>query len=103
MLVNVAVARAVQRLPLLRRLPLPELVILAELAVLAKAHLDRLTPAERRRMLVLLRDARLWPKNLPGKERRELGKLVSKLEPGLFARAAVERVSPLGGLGAGRS
>ncbi len=96
---NVALAQAAQRMPGLRRLPLARVVILAELAILAKAHLDRLTPGERRRLLVLLRDARGWPKNLTGRDRREFEKLTAKLEPERFASVAAEKFSPLSGLG----
>jgi hypothetical protein len=95
---NVALARAAERLPGLRRLPLARLVIVAELAILAKAHLDRLKPAERRRLLVLLRDARGMPKNLSDRDRREFEKLVAKLEPKMFANTAVDKFSPVGGL-----
>jgi hypothetical protein len=95
---NVALARAAERLPGLRRLPLARLVIVAELAILAKAHLDRLKPAERRRLLVLLREARGIPKNLSDRDRREFEKLVAKLEPKIFANTAVDKFSPVGGL-----
>lgn len=92
---NVAVARAAERLPGLRRLPLARLVILAELAILAKAHFERLTPAERRRLVLLLRNAKGLPRNLTERDRRELERLVAKVEPKAFASAAVERLSPL--------
>lgn len=94
---NVAAARAAQRLPGLRRLPLARLVLLAELGMLAKIHYERLTPAERRRIVVLLKQARGWPQNLPERERRELNKLVAKVEPKAFATEAVERFSPMAG------
>jgi hypothetical protein len=94
-LINVAVARAAQRLPGLRRVPLARLVLLAELGMLAKVHYERLTPAERRRIVLLLREAKGWPQNLSERERRELGKLVAKAEPKAFANEAVERFSPL--------
>jgi len=94
---NVALARAAERVPGLRRLPLARLVIIAELAILAKAHLDRLTPSERKRLLILLRDAKGWPKNLSDRDRREFEKLVSKLEPHMFANAAAEKFSPVSG------
>lgn len=93
---NVAAARAAQRLPGLRRLPLARLVIVTELAILAKTHLDRLTPAERRRLLELLAQAHGWPKNLSGRNSREFEKLVGKLEPKLFAHTAVEKFVPSG-------
>ncbi|MGH2835625.1 MAG: hypothetical protein ACRDLT_04805 [Solirubrobacteraceae bacterium] len=96
-LMNVAVARAAQRLPGLRRVPLASLVVLAELAMLAKVHFERLTPAERRRIVLLLKEAKGRPQNLPERERRELGKLVAKAEPRAFANEAVERFSPLTG------
>jgi hypothetical protein len=94
-LINVAVARAAQRLPGLRRVPLARLVLLAELGMLAKLHYERLTPTERRRIVLLLKEAKGWPQNLSERERRELGKLVAKAEPKAFASEAVERFSPL--------
>ena len=95
---NIALARAAERLPGLRRLPLARVVIVAELAILAKAHLDRLKPAERRRILILLRDAKGMPKNLSDRDRREFERLVAKLEPKIFANNAAEKFSPLSGV-----
>lgn len=92
---NVAAARAAQRLPGFRRLPLAKLVMLGELGMLAKIHYERLTPAERRRIVLLLRRARGWPQNLTERERKELSKLVAKIEPKAFANEAVERFTPL--------
>lgn len=94
-LMNVAVARAAQRLPGLRRMPLARLVLLAELGMLAKVHFERLTPAERRRIVLLLKEARGRPQNLSERERGELNKLVAKVEPKAFANEAVERFSPM--------
>ncbi len=91
---HVAIARAAGKLPLLRALPLARLVVLAELAILAKDHLDRLEPAERRKLLGLIRDAKGRPGNLSARQRRELEALVAKLEPKLFASSAVDRFSP---------
>jgi hypothetical protein len=91
---HVALARTVGKLPLLRNLPLVRLVMLAEVAILAKDHLDRLEPAERRRLVVLLRDAKGRPGTLSSRQRRELEALVAKLEPKVFASKAVERFSP---------
>jgi hypothetical protein len=95
-LMNIAVARAAQRLPGLRRVPLARLVLLGELAMLAKIHFERLSPAERRRLVLLIRNAKGWPQNLSEREQRELKKLVSKVEPKAFATEAVERFTPVG-------
>ncbi|MGH2842734.1 MAG: hypothetical protein ACRDKL_04015 [Solirubrobacteraceae bacterium] len=100
---TVAVARAMERVPGLRRLPLARLVILAEVAILAKAHLDRLSPRERRQLLTLLRDAKCMPRTLSSAERREFEDLIAKLEPQLFANTAAEKFSPLRGFGRRRS
>ena len=93
---NLAAARAAQRLPGLRRLPLARLVLLAEVAMLAKTHYERLTPAERRRLVTLVRQAKGLPRNLPERDRRELAKLVAKVEPKAFASQAAQKFSPLG-------
>ena len=92
---NVAIARAAQRLPGLRRVPLARLVVVVELTILAKGHLERLTPAERRRLVVLIKHTRGLPRNLSDRERRELERLIAKVEPQAFASRAVERFSPL--------
>lgn len=92
---NIAVARAAERLPMLRRLPLARLVILAEVAMLAKDHFERLTPPERRRLVILLGDAKGRPSHLPERERSELEALIAKVEPNVFASHAVQKFSPL--------
>ncbi len=92
---NVAVARAAQRLPMLRRVPLARLVILAELAILAKAHFERLSPQERRRLMLLVRDTGGRPSNLSDRQRRELEALIAKIDPKLFATNAFEKFSPV--------
>ncbi len=91
-----AVARSLQRVPGLKRLPLTRLLVLAEVGMLAKAHFERLTPPERRRLMTLVKEARGWPQNLDGPQRRELQRLIAKVEPRAFADAAIERFSPLG-------
>ncbi len=68
--------------------------MLAEVAILAKDHIERLEPAERRRLVVLVRDAKGRPGNLSARQRGELEALVAKLEPKLFASKAAERFSP---------
>ena len=92
---TLAVAQAAQRLPGVKRIPLVKLVLLAEVAMLAKTHYERLTPNERRRLVILVRDARGLPRNLNERERRELSKLVAKVEPKAFATQAVQKFSPV--------
>lgn len=92
---NVAVAKWAERLPGLRRVPLAKLVIAAELGMLVKAHYERLSLTERRRLLVLLRETRGRPSNLTPRQRKEFEALIGKLEPKLFARNAVERFAPV--------
>jgi hypothetical protein len=92
---NIAMAKAAERLPMLRRLPLARMLILAEVGMLAKDHFERLSPTERRRLVVLVRDAKGRPSNLSARNRRELEDLVAKIEPKRFAATAAERFSPV--------
>ena len=93
---TLAIAQAAARLQVVKRVPLVKLVLLAEVAILAKAHYERLTPSERRRLVILVRDARGLPRNLNERDRRELTKLVAKAEPKAFAAQAVQKFSPVG-------
>ena len=92
---NLAVAKAAERLPMLKRLPLARMLILAEVGMLAKDHFERLSPSERRRLVVLVRDAKGRPSNLSSRHRRELEDLVAKIEPKRFATTAAEKFSPV--------
>ena len=92
---NLAVARVAERLPVLKRLPLVRLVILGEVIMLAREHYERLTPQERRRLVVLIRDARGRPSALSARHRRELEGLIAKAEPKAFAKTAAEKLSPV--------
>lgn len=94
-MMNIAVARAAERLPGLKRLPLARIVILAEVAMLAKDHFERLTPTERRRLVVLVRQTKGRPSSLSDRQRHELEKLIAKIEPKVFASQAVEKFSPI--------
>lgn len=87
--------RAAEHAPGLRRVPVMRLLMLGEVALLARQHIERLDPRERRRLVVLLREARGRPRNLNGRERQELQDLVAKAEPKLFAQAAAEKLSPV--------
>jgi hypothetical protein len=83
------------RVPGVRRLPWMRLLLLGEVALLLKDHVQRLTPAERRRLVVLVRDARGRPGRLSQAERAELEGLIAKVEPMLFASTAARKFSPV--------
>jgi len=85
----------IARVPGLRRLPMLKLLAIAEIALLARRHMARLTPAERRRLFELLREARGRGRNLEATERDELAALVAKAEPRAFAGLAADRLSPV--------
>lgn len=89
------VGRAAERMPVLRRLPVMRLLLLGQVVLLARDHIERLTPNERRRLVVLMRDARGRPSNLSNRERDELQALIAKADPKLFASAAAETLSPV--------
>jgi hypothetical protein len=78
------------------------LLVLGEVLVLARQHLTRLQPAERRRLVELLRRGRGRPSRLTRRERAELAALVAKAEPKLFAQLAAEKVTGLKLRGRGR-
>lgn len=79
----------------LRAVPIARLVAIAQLALLVRDHITRLEPQERRRFIELVARGRGRPSRLTGRERRELAILVAKLEPRMFARAAVSKLSPI--------
>lgn len=78
-----------------RGIPLVELLLAAEVAMMAHRHLAQLTPAQRRRLVTLVRRARGRPGALGAAEREELADLVAALEPRLFMGSAVRRLSPV--------
>src|SRR4051794_18331596 len=90
-----ALTHGVSRIPGLRRLPVLKLLAIGEIALLARAHAQKLEPAERRRLVELLRQGRGRPSNLSPGERDELQRLVAKAEPRLFAGAAADKLSPV--------
>jgi len=94
-LVTHSLGRAVERVPGLRRLPVVKLLAAAEVALLAHEHLTRLSPAERRRLVTLVRIGRGRRSRLAGAERRELADLLGKLEPRGLVGAAVDKLSPV--------
>lgn len=80
---------------MLRNVPVMRLLMLAEVAMVAKDHIERLTPRERRRLVVLLRKARGRPHTLARRDREEFEALIAKAEPKLFARNAAQKLSPV--------
>jgi hypothetical protein len=89
-----AVADVAGRIPGLRRLPLLKIVALGEVALLAREHVSKLKPSERRRLLELTRSAATH-RRLSENERAELGRLVAKAEPRLFAALVADKLSPV--------
>ena len=87
--------RAASKVPGIRRIPILKLLAIAEILILAREHLERLTPAERRRLVLLLRRGHGRPSNLSGSDRNELSKLIAKVEPRVFAGHAAEKLSPV--------
>jgi hypothetical protein len=94
-LLRYTAARAGRRIPYLRRLPIARLIVLGELVLLAKAHIELLSPAERRRLVVLLREARGRPSRLSPARRAELEQLIDKAQPRVLLGEAARRISPL--------
>ena len=92
---NKLLLHGVSRIPGLKRIPLFKLISIAEIVLLARDHLNRLEPAERRRALELIRLGRGRTGNLTAAEREELGRLVAKAEPRLFAGLAADKLSPV--------
>lgn len=88
------VGRVAERVPGLRRLPVMRLLLLGEVVLLLRDHIERLSPGERRRLVVLMRDARGRPNNLSSAERQEIATLILKAEPKLFATSAAHKLSP---------
>ena len=62
--------------------------LVAEVALLAKRHLDKLGPGEATELRELLVKSKGRPGNLSSRERSRIKALVTKLEPGLFAKSA---------------
>ncbi len=85
-----------ERTPLLKRLPVVRLLLLGEVILLARDHYERLSPKERRRLVVLLREAKGRPSQLSDRQRDELQAIIAKAEPKLFAAQAADRLSPVG-------
>ena len=73
---NRLLAHGISRIPGLKRIPVFKLLALAEIALLARAHIGRLTPEERRRLIQLVQTSRGRKGNLSQTERNELAGLL---------------------------
>ena len=80
----------------LTKIPAARLIVLGELLLLAREHARKLEPQERRRIVELVRRGRGRPANLSDRERRELQRLLEKVEPREFVGSAVKRVVGFG-------
>jgi hypothetical protein len=76
-------------------IPLARLVAAARVLMLARRHWHRLEPAERRRMVDLVRQTHGRRRNLSASERLELARLIAKADPRLFAGLVAQRFSPV--------
>ncbi|MGH2909492.1 MAG: hypothetical protein ACRDK8_09370, partial [Solirubrobacteraceae bacterium] len=94
-LLNRSIGKVAERVPGVRRIPVVALLSAAEVAVLAKDHYQRLTPAERRRLLRLIKVGRGRTNRLTAGERDELEALLTKLEPRRLLGDAAGRLSPV--------
>jgi hypothetical protein len=94
-IVTRSLGRAAKRVPGLRRVPLLKLLAAAEVALLARDHLAYLTPAERRRLVSLVRIGRGRLSRLGDREREELEELPIKLGPRQLLGEAADRLSPV--------
>ena len=71
-----------------------KLLALGEVLMLARAHVQRLEPHERRRLVELLRSTHGRPSSLTRAQREELQALIEKAEPRAFAGAVADKLSP---------
>ena len=76
-------------------IPLARLVHAGKIVLLAREHWHHLEPAERRRLISLVRRGRGRPRNLGPADRAELARLIRKADPWLFARLVAQRFSPV--------
>jgi hypothetical protein len=72
------------------------IMIVAEVALIAKRHLDKLGPGEAGELRELLDKSKGRPGNLSSRERSRIKELVTKLEPGAFAKSATASTVPFG-------
>jgi hypothetical protein len=87
--------KVADRIPGLRRVPVVHVLTAAELALLTHDHVRRLTPAERRRLVTLVRIGHGRRSRLTASERIELEDIVDKLAPRHLVGEAVSKLSPV--------
>lgn len=78
-----------------RMVPIARLLLIGQVALMAGRHLSRLDGGERKRLAGLVGRSRGVPGRLTAAERRELARLVARLEPRLFMGTVVRRFSPV--------
>ena len=83
------------RLSWLRRLPVAKLLALGEVLLLVREHAAKLEPAERVRLVELVRRGRGRRRNLSERERDELAALIAKAEPRVLLGKAARKLSPI--------
>ena len=76
-------------------IPLARLLLAGKIVLMARQHWHRLEPAERTRLITLVRRGRGRPRNLSPGDRTELARLIRKADPWLFARLVAQRFSPV--------
>ena len=76
---------------LLKKMPLFRLLAIGKTALLARRHLKRLDPADRQRLVELVRKGR----SMSPRERDELRAILAKLGPREFAYATADAFSPV--------
>jgi hypothetical protein len=75
-----------------RKFPVARLLLAAEVLLLARRHLVKLDARERRRVIELVRRGRLRRGRLTERERRELHRLINKMEPREFVNTASKKL-----------
>jgi hypothetical protein len=86
--------RAISRAPGLKRLPILKLLAIGEVVALARNHANKLTPAERRRVLELVKESKGATGKLTDAQRYDLTAHVMKAEPRMFAGNVADSLSP---------
>ena len=93
--INRSLGKVAERVPGVRRIPVVALLSAAEVAVLAHDHYQRLAPAERRRLVTLVRVGRGRRSRLTADEAAELEALLAKLQPRRLVGDAALKLSPV--------